>query len=160
MARENKQRQTEPTAAEIGNENEVTKISSPDYSSLASQGWFSLAFWLAFGLLLEGLIGFRSPNYLRDATRRELFRLAHAHGTIFSLLLLIVAVYLQKQLIAPPKIGVLAVQIGVVMMPVGFLLGGVWHYESDPNALVFLAPLGGLLIIFGVITIAFSSLKK
>ena len=28
---------------------------------IARQAWFGLAFWMAFGLLVEGLIGFRSP---------------------------------------------------------------------------------------------------
>ncbi len=139
---------------------QLTEKPSPNLPFISLQGWFGLAFWMSCGLLFEGLIGFRSPSYLQDATRRELFRLAHAHGTILSLLLLIVNVYLQNKLIAPPKIGVYALQIGVLLMPLGFLLGGIRHYESDPNPLIFLAPLGGLLIIFGVVTIAFSSLKK
>lgn len=128
--------------------------------SVASQAWFGLFFWMSMGLLFEGLIGFRAPVYLQDSLRRELFRLAHAHGTILSILLLIVNLYLVKELISPPRLAVRALQAGVLVMPFGFLLGGLWHYESDPNFLIFLAPLGGLLIIFGVAAIALSSLKK
>lgn len=124
------------------------------------QAWFSLAIWLSFGLLLEGLIGFRAPVYLQDTVRRELFRLAHMHGAVLNLLLLIAALYLKKNIVSPPKPALLFLQIGVVLMPAGFLPGGLRHYESDPNALVFLAPLGGLLVIFGVVNLAFSSLKK
>ena len=39
------------------------------------QGWISLAAWIVFGLLIEGLIGFRSPVLLDDSIRREMFRL-------------------------------------------------------------------------------------
>jgi len=129
-------------------------------AGVASQAWFGLLFWMSMGLLFEGLIGYRSPAYLQDALRRELFRLAHAHGALLSILLLVMNLYLLKQLISPPKIAVRALQAGVVLMPFGFLLGGVWHYESDPNFLIFLSPLGGLLIIFGIAAIALSNLKK
>lgn len=128
--------------------------------SLSKQAWWSLAFWMAGGLLLEGLLAFRSPAYLQDNVRREFFRLAHAHGTILNILLLVAALYLNKGLISPPSLGLLSLRLGVIAMPLGFLLGGVWHYESDPGFAVLLAPVGGLMIIFGVITIAMSSVKN
>ena len=127
---------------------------------LARQGWISLAIWMSAGLLFEGLIGFRAPAYLQDATRRELFRLAHAHGTVLNILLLVAALYLSKNLVAPPSAAIWCLRIGVVLMPLGFLLGGVWHYESDPNPLIVAAPLGGLLVIFAVISFSFSIRKK
>ena len=131
-----------------------------NHTGLSRQGWIGIAFWMSFGLLIEGLIGFRSPVYLQDPVRRELFRLAHTHGTVLSILLLIVVLYLAKNFIAPPLAALWSLRIGTVLMPVGFLLGGIWHYESDPGVLVFLAPVGGLMIIFGVITIAVSTFKK
>lgn len=133
---------------------------SPVKINKARLAWFSLLFWMSAGLLFEGLIGFRAPVYLQDPVRRELFRLAHAHGTLLSILLLVVNLYLLKGIISPPKIAVRALQAGVIIMPLGFLLGGAWHYESDPGPLIFLAPIGGLLIIFGIAAIALSSLKK
>lgn len=129
-------------------------------TNLATQAWFGLLFWMSMGLLFEGLIGFRAPVYLQDPLRRELFRLAHAHGTILSILLLVVNLYLVRDLITLPRIAIRALQAGVLIMPLGFLLGGAWHYESDPNFLIFLSPLGGLLIIFGIAAAAFSSLKR
>src|SRR5258705_13224014 len=59
---------------------------------LICQGWISLAAWIVFGLLIEGLIGFRSPALLDDSVRREMFRLAHAHGTLLNLVLIAAAV--------------------------------------------------------------------
>ena len=124
---------------------------------IARQAWFGLAFWMAFGLLVEGLIGFRSPAYLQDPVRREVFRLAHAHGTLLSILLLVANLYIRKGLAGPPSLGVLLLRIGVIAMPVGFLLGGIWHYESDPGIEIFLAPIGGILVVFGVVALALSS---
>jgi len=131
-----------------------------NFIGLSRQGWIGIAVWMSFGLLIEGLIGFRSPAYLQDSVRRELFRLAHTHGTVLSILLLVCVLYLAKNYVDPPAAAVWSLRIGTVLMPVGFLLGGIWHYESDPGILIFLAPLGGLMIIFGMIAIAVSTFKK
>ena len=52
------------------------------------QGWVSVAVWMSFGLLLEGLLGYKIPTYLNDPQRRELFQLAHTHGTLLGLVLI------------------------------------------------------------------------
>lgn len=135
----------------------MTQVPDKSPSNVARQAWLGLAFWLSLGLLLEGLIGFRAPVYLQDPLRRELFRLAHAHGAILSLVLLIAVLCIERGLTSPPKMGILSLRVGVVAMPIGFLLGGIWHYESDPGMGIFLAPLGGLLVIFGVISLALAN---
>lgn len=128
--------------------------------SLASQGWFSLAIFMAFGLLFEGLIGYRSPAYLNDGMRRELFRLAHAHGTILSLVLLIADEYLTSKDVVIPRPAILSLRIGAIIMPLGFLLGGIWHTETDPHFSIILSPIGGVMLIFGIVAIALAGLKK
>lgn len=121
------------------------------------QAWFGLAFWIAVGLLLEGLIAFRTPVYLQDDVRREMFRLAHAHGTLLSGLLLVSLLFIKNGLISPPGIAFLGFRLGIMLMPLGFLFGGIWHYESDPGMGVFLAPVGGFLILLGIVAIGFST---
>src|SRR5215210_7744309 len=54
-------------------------------SGMLRQGWIGVACWMAVGLLLEGLLGYKAPGYLHDTQRRELFRLAHTHGTLLSM---------------------------------------------------------------------------
>ena len=130
---------------------------SPVAASVSKQAWYSLAFWMTAGLFLEGLLAFRSPAYLQDPMRRELFRLAHAHGTVLNIVTLVATLYLTKGLISPPRLALWSLRLGVIAMPLGFLLGGISHSETDPGLAVLLAPLGGLMIIFGVIAIAISS---
>ena len=128
--------------------------------SLAAQGWFGLAVFMAFGLLIEGLIGYRSPAYLNDPMLRELFRLAHFHGTALSLLLVVADLYLLSRDIAIPRPAKLSLRIGAVIMPLGFLFGGIATTETDPHFSIILSPIGGVMLIFGVIAIAFASLRK
>jgi hypothetical protein len=121
------------------------------------QGWLSIAFWMSVGLLLEGLLGFKTPGYLQDPQRRELFRLAHAHGTLLGLLIVVAGLVIQTLRISPPKYARVALQIGAAVMPFGFLISGIWHYESDPGLGIWLVPPAALLVIFGIIAMALAS---
>lgn len=130
-------------------------------ASLIFQAWIGIAFWMSFGLLNEGLIGFRIPGYVADDVRRELFRLAHAHGTLLSLMLLGAAFSVNRLTEdAAPSFGVWPLRIGAVMVPLGFLIGGMWHFKGDPGLGVWLVPPAALLVIFGAITVALASFKK
>ena len=130
-----------------------------DFAGLIAQGWIGIAVWMALGLLLEGLLAYRAPSYLEDAQRRELFRLAHAHGTVLNGLLVLAGLTLQ-QLKAFPKLAALALRAGSLLMPLGFLLGGLSHPEGDPGLGIWLVPPGALLMVFGVTALAMQSLGK
>lgn len=136
---------------------EKTETTPKNVFSLARQAWFGLAFWMSLGLLLEGLIAFRSPAYLQDPIRREMFRLAHAHGTLFSVLLIITQLWLSHAKQSVPAMAELPLRVGTVLMPVGFALGGIWHSATDPGIGVFLAPVGGVLVIFAAVSIGLSA---
>ena len=142
----------------------VEKESATAFSRLVGrllfQGWVSIAIWISFGLLLEGLLGYKIPAFLEDGQRRELFRLAHTHGTLLSLVLITAALCLRLFEIRPPAVAVNALRLGALLMPLGFLLGGIWHPEADPGVGVWLVPPGALMVIFGAIAIALASRKK
>lgn len=129
-----------------------------NFFSMLRQGWISVAIWMAVGLLLEGLLGYKAPSYLNDPQRRELFRLAHSHGTLFGVVLIVAALTAQRYGL-PPGLAQSALRVGAVMMPVGFLMAGIWHPEGDPGLAIWLVPPGALLLIFGAVAMALS-LKK
>jgi hypothetical protein len=144
----------------------MTEQGRNDEKSTNEQLWFSqsvlqalvsIAVWMTFGLLLEGFLGYKIPGYLLDQTRRELFRLAHAHGTLLGVLLLAVALVTDRLAITPPRAAQMALRIGVVLLPLGFLLAGIWHYESDPGFAIWLVPPSALLVIFSLVAIALAT---
>ena len=150
----NRQGATQRTASK-NNQPEGARVPE-DSSSWASrtmfQGWVSIACWMAVGLLLEGLIGYKSPAYLNDPQRRELFRLAHAHGTLLGVVL--IAAALSSRYLVPPTAALFALRLGAVLMPLGFLLAGMWHPEGDPGLAIWLVPPSALLLIFGAVSLA------
>ena len=121
------------------------------------QGWLSIAVWMGLGLLLEGFLGYKIPAYLQDQQRRELFRLAHTHGTFLGLLLVAAAVVIQRLDISPPRAARAAIRLGAGIMPLGFLIAGVWHSEADPGLAIWLVPPAALLMIFGAVAFSLAS---
>jgi hypothetical protein len=116
-------------------------------TGLIRQGWISLAAWIVFGLLIESLIGFRSPVLLDDSIRRDMFRLAHAHGTLLNLVLIAAAICARLDLIRFGRVTSLGLRAAVVLLPGGFLLGGIWHFKDDPGVAILLVPVGAVLLL-------------
>lgn len=125
-------------------------------------GWGGLFLFALLGLVLEGLHAWKVPLYL-DAgseTRRLLFRLAHAHGTLLSLLQLGFASTLEKMptRLFPRPLGLASGTLtgALLLLPMGFFLGGVEAVEGDPGSGIFLVPLGALLLLVALGTTFFS----
>jgi len=119
-------------------------------------GWWSLVFWLGLGLVLETLHGFKVGWYLDVGAeiRRLMFTLAHAHGALLALVN-IAAGLTARGLNRPlPNAAATSLVWGAVLLPAGFLLGGVWIHDGDPGLGVALAPIGALLLLYGVFAAA------
>ncbi len=118
------------------------------------QGWISLALWIAFGILLEGFNAFRSPALLDDALRRDMFRLAHAHGTLLNLVLLAAAICARLDLIRLGPMTSLGLCSAVILLPAGFLFAGLWHFKDEPGLAILLVPVGAVLLLATAIHIS------
>jgi len=130
------------------------------HAGMICQGWISLAAWIVFGLLIEGLIGFRTPALLDDSVRRDMFRLAHAHGTLLNLVLIAAAICARLDLIRFGRLTSLGLRIAVILLPIGFLLAGMWHFKDDPGVAILLVPLGALLLLTTAFQIGYSAFRR
>ncbi|MGE3844959.1 MAG: hypothetical protein AB7I50_25625, partial [Vicinamibacterales bacterium] len=92
-------------------------------------GWWSIFVFGALGLVLETMHGFKLTVYLDVAneTRRLMWTLAHAHGTLLGLVHIAFAVsapmlpalsFRQQETVSKALIG------ASVLLPGGFFLGG------------------------------------
>jgi hypothetical protein len=118
-------------------------------------GWLLLAVSLPFGVTLEALHGFKVPSYLGSEMRRDMWRLAHAHGTMLGILCLVHAALAEKHVAAPARRSVARlVAWGAILMPLGFFLGGILNSESDPSPGVLLVPVGAVLLAVALIRCA------
>lgn len=121
-------------------------------------GWWALAIFTLLGLVLEAGHGLKLGWYLDadNATRRLSFTLGHAHGTLLGLIHLAFALSLPHLQLS--AIGALrasfALRAVTVLMPLGFLLGGVAFYAGDPGFAIVLVPPAGALLVVVLIAIA------
>ena len=122
-------------------------------------GYWSLLFFGIAGLVLETLHGFKVPAYLdaSNETRRLMWTLAHAHGTLLSVLNVVFALTLRlipefgaenRRLISSALIG------ATFLLPGGFLLGGLDIYGGDPGLGVLVVPFGAVLLLVAVLLLA------
>ncbi len=132
------------------------------------QGWTLLLLFLSLGILLEAMHGFKLGWYLdvSNETRRLMWRLAHAHGVLLALVH--IAFGLTVNQIGPSlasgsrwtKRASRALTIASLLLPGGFLLGGVIVHEADPWIGILLVPLGALALFFAVASVAFGIPKS
>ena len=122
-------------------------------------GWWSFFLFTTFGLVLESLQGFKVRAYLdvSNETRRLMWTLAHAHGTLLSLLNVVVGLSIRLV----PELGArhrrlmsAALLAATVLIPGGFFLGGIGFYSGDPGLGVLILPIGAALLLIAVFVLA------
>lgn len=119
-------------------------------------GWWSLLCWLALGIVLEALHGFKVGWYLDVVNdgRRLQMSLAHTHGTLIALVNLAFAATVPADVAAKLTGAAKCLRLAGILMPVGFLFGGIFAYGADPGFAVVLVPVGAVLLFAGVLMTA------
>ena len=109
--------------------------------------------WLASGALLEVLLAFKARPYVENDLRREMWTLAHAHGALLALAWFAIGSIVHARLGESRlcMMGDRLFGIGAILVPMGFLLGGAWHPESDPGIGVLLTPVGAACCVSGLV---------
>lgn len=116
-------------------------------------GWWSLFIFLALGIILETLHGFKIGWYLNVDVeiRRLMFTLGHAHGTLLALVNIAVGLTLRTvKGFELSRLASHALIWGGILLPGGFILGGLLVHDGDPGVGVIFVPIGAFLLLFGV----------
>jgi uncharacterized membrane protein len=120
-------------------------------------GWWSLLVFLSLGGALETLHGFKIGWYVDvgNETRRLMFTLAHAHGTLLALINIAAGLTARKvdRFELRPSVS-FALIWAAILLPAGFFLGGIVIYDGDPGLGVWLVPAGAILLFYSVTRIA------
>ena len=121
-------------------------------------GWLCLCVFLTLGIVLDALHAFKVGWYvdLSNSTRRLMWTLAHAHGVLLGLVNIAFAV--TEFLLPGPSGGRAALASaclmgGSVLLPGGFLLGGLKVYAGDPGLGILLTPIGAGLLFVAVLLV-------
>jgi len=135
-------------------------MTPPDYSHRHLRlGWWWLVAFAGLGLVLETLHGFKVGAYLdvSNETRRLMWRLAHAHGTLLGAINILFGLTLRSGTDATfgdlRTISRLLLSASV-LLPLGFFVGGIQFYGGDPGLGVLVVPVGAVLLLAALFMIA------
>jgi hypothetical protein len=122
-------------------------------------GWWSVFGFGALGLVLEVLHGLKIGAYVDAAndTRRLMWTLAHAHGTLLGLVHIAFAVslpFLGALAEAPRRRASRALTAATILLPGGFFLGGIRFYAGDPGVGIALVPVGAVALLIAAWIVA------
>jgi hypothetical protein len=121
-------------------------------------GWWSLLVFASVGLVLESLHGFKVRAYLDSSneTRRLMWTLAHAHGTLLALVNIVAGLMWRSTPAMAPNAKLVSSSLVAagVLLPGGFFLGGIAFYGGDPGIGTVLVPIGAVLFLFALFSIA------
>lgn len=135
------------------------QAASPAARRHLSFGWWSLLVFLTMGLVLESLHGLKVGFYLdtSNVTRRLMWTLAHAHGTLLALIHIVFGLSLPFLAGLGPRSRTLvsrSLYAATVLLPAGFFVGGLFIYAGDPGLGILMVPIGAVLLIVAVLLTA------
>ncbi|MGE4183304.1 MAG: hypothetical protein AB7J34_26095 [Limisphaerales bacterium] len=118
-------------------------------------GWGGFLLFLLGGVVLEALHAIKAPAYLDvgNSSRRLMWTLAHSHGTLLSLMQIgfVATIRSNPEAVARfPRMISWGLVAGQFLLPLGFLLGGVWLQGGEPGPGVFVVPVGAGFLVAGV----------
>lgn len=126
-------------------------------------GWSAVLLFLTLGIVLETLHGFKVGFYLDvgNSTRRLMWTLAHAHGTLLGMLNILFALTVRHESWAGARRRTASVALlgATVLLPGGFFLGGIRIYAGDPGLGILLVPAGALALLLAVTLTALAVLR-
>jgi len=157
-----KKKNAAATAAAPANRQDAEEAPSTQADALVQRhlafGWWSIALFTTFGLLLEAAHGLKLGWYLDadNATRRLSFTLGHAHGTLLGFANVAFALSFKHARLGTTAASraSLALRAATVMMPLGFIAGGFGFYAGDPGIAIALVPPGALLLVVATVIVA------
>ena len=134
-------------------------MNDPAAQRALNTGWLLLAVYLPLGLTLEALHALKVQVYFGSELRRELWTLAHAHGTLLGILCLVFASLGDRAVADTSRRARVSslLRSGAILMHLGFLFGGILNYEGDPSLAILLVPFGGVLLATALLLAARSA---
>ncbi len=93
------------------------------------------------------------PTYAQNDLRQDLWRAGHAHAGVWLVLTLVALRYVDEAMLSEGMRWVvrLAFPAAVIVMPLAFFLSVLSPEATEPNALIYLAYVAGILLAMGLL---------
>jgi len=101
------------------------------------------------------------PAYLDNPLRQDLWRAGHAHAGVLLVLSLVALRYVDEAKLTERTRATVrwAFPVAAVLMPLAFFLSVLDPGATEPNALIYLAYLGGVVLVAATLTLGVGLLR-
>ena len=95
------------------------------------------------------------PQYTQNELRQDLWRAGHAHAGVWLVLSLVALRYVDEATLSEGMRWVvcLALPAAAILMPLGFFLSVLSHEATEPNALIGLTYVAGVVLAVGLLVL-------
>jgi hypothetical protein len=107
------------------------------------------------GLALLGMLTRRTPGYLDNPLRQNMFRAGHAHAGVWLVFALVALLWVDQTDLGEPLKWVIRIAFvaAPILMPLGFFLSVTQPDAQRPNGVIALVYLAGLALGVGAVTL-------
>jgi len=103
-----------------------------------------------------------TEDYARNPLHQDLWRAGHAHAGVFLVLALVVLRYVDGSALSSgwKWLVRLSAPIAAILLPTAFFLSVLSPEATQPNALIYLAYFGGVILAFGLFVLGIGLVRK
>lgn len=109
--------------------------------------------------LLSQLVG--SEEYAQNQLRQDLWRAGHAHAAVLLILSLVLLRYLDEADLPPRVLSATrhAFPLSAILLPAAFFLSVISPDDTEPNAMIYLAYVGAIILVVALATLGVGLLR-
>ncbi len=114
------------------------------------------------GVSLLGMLLDAQSGYIENPLRQDLWRAGHAHAGVLLILSLVVLRYVDQAALSERLKGFVrhAIPAAAVLLPIAFFLSMLSPTAREPNALIYLAFIGAVVLAAGLVTLGIGLLRR
>lgn len=104
----------------------------------------------------------RDPAYMANPLRQDLWRAGHAHAGVFLILSLVALRYVDEAALSEgaKRFVRFGMPSAAILLPAAFFLSVLTPDATEPNGLINLAYLGGVVLAAAVVTLGIGLLRR
>jgi hypothetical protein len=110
--------------------------------------------------ILSLLVG--DPTYMQNPLRQDLWRAGHAHAGVWLILALVALRYVDEANLSNALKWLVrgSIPIAAILVPAAFFLSVLSPDAKAPNALIYLAYAGAVVLALGVLVLGFGLVRR
>ncbi len=114
------------------------------------------------GVSLLGMLIDARSGYIENPLRQDLWRAGHAHAGVLLILSLVALRYVDQAVLPERLKGFVryAIPTAAILLPVAFFLSVLSPTAREPNALIYLAFVGAVVLAAGLVTLGIGLLRR